>query len=214
MIDMCYPSSGCDNFIENWALFYILELEDYCRRTGDVTLAKLSASKVNGLLEYFAAKENEFGLLENASGWVFVEWSRANDKKFTEGVNFPSNMLYAAALESAGRLYGGDMAQKAGNLRGRIREFSFNGEFFEDNCVRENGVLVRKGHTSETCHITRSTSERQIGIVIPRCTKNFSISSVPRGKILTARGYTDRICLSADTCGSIFSGGKDVTRRC
>lgn len=151
MIDMCYPSSGCDNFIENWALFYILELEDYCRRTGDVTLAKLSASKVNGLLEYFAAKENEFGLLENASGWVFVEWSRANDKKFTEGVNFPSNMLYAAALESAGRLYGGDMAQKAGNLRGRIREFSFNGEFFEDNCVRENGVLVRKGHTSETC---------------------------------------------------------------
>lgn len=151
MIDMCYPSSGCDNFIENWALFYILELEDYFRRTGDRALIALSEGKVRRLLEYFAAKENEFGLLEDSSGWVFVEWSMANDKKFTEGVNFPSNMLYAAAIDCADRLYGCVPEGKAEKLRWTIRELSFNGTFFEDNCVRENGKLVRAGHTSETC---------------------------------------------------------------
>jgi alpha-L-rhamnosidase len=54
--------------------------------------------------EFFEKSENEYGLLENLEGWVFVEWSKAND--FTEGVNFPSNMLYSGAIASAGRLYG------------------------------------------------------------------------------------------------------------
>ena len=151
MPDMCYPCSGNGIFIENWALFYIIETEDYYRRTGDGNMVALSEKKIKNLLRYFAAKENEFSLLENASGWVFVEWSKANDPSFTEGVNFPSNMLYAAALESAGRLYGGAWREKAARVRESVRKFSFNGEFFEDNCVRENGKLVRKGHISETC---------------------------------------------------------------
>lgn len=151
MVDMCYPAMGSRSFIENWALFYILETEDYFRRTNDAQTVALSENKIKGLLAYFAAKENEYSLLENSSGWVFVEWSKANDPSFTAGVNFPSNMLYAAALESAGRLYGGEWTEKAKRVRESVRKFSFNGEFFEDNCVRENGKLVRKGHTSETC---------------------------------------------------------------
>ncbi len=34
---------------------------------------------------------------------VFVEWSKANE--LTDGVNYPSNMLYSATLLAASRLY-------------------------------------------------------------------------------------------------------------
>ena len=46
-----------------------------------------------------ARYENEDGLLENIPGWVFVEWSKANE--LTDGVNYPSNMLYSATLLAA-----------------------------------------------------------------------------------------------------------------
>ena len=54
-------------------------------------------------MDYFEPFENEDGLLEKLEGWVFVEWSAAN--KFVQDVNYPSNMLYAAALAAAGRMY-------------------------------------------------------------------------------------------------------------
>ena len=41
--------------------------------------------------------------------------------------------------------------KKAENVRKQINALSFNGDFYEDNAVRENGKLVRKGHITETC---------------------------------------------------------------
>ena len=69
------------------------------------------------------------------------------------GVNFPSNMLYAHALETVGELYGVQAyAGKAERLRERIRRLSFNGTFFEDNAIRNRkGELVLAGHLSEAC---------------------------------------------------------------
>ena len=49
--------------------------------------------RVLKLFEYFQAYENSDGLLEKLPGWVFVEWSKANE--FVQDVNYPSNMLYA-----------------------------------------------------------------------------------------------------------------------
>ena len=83
---------------------------------------------------------------------MFVEWSKAGDAEYVKGVNFPSNMLYAAALESFGKLYGDrDSVKKASQLREKIRELSYNGEFFEDNMIRKDGKLVLSGNISETC---------------------------------------------------------------
>ena len=85
-------------------MWYILELNEYLKRSNDQKLIDLSKEKIIGLLDYFLDFENELGLLENLKGWIFVEWSKANDEEFIKGVNFPSNMLYSACLKAAGEL--------------------------------------------------------------------------------------------------------------
>ena len=153
MVPMCYPADFEDGtYIPNWAMWYLIELYDHTIRTGSRAAADAAVRKAEGLLRYFARFENEFGLLEDLDGWVFLEWSGANSAEFTKGVNFPSNMLYAKMLECTGRLFGKqELLEKAASLKVTVARLSFNGSFFEDNAVREGGRLVRKGHISETC---------------------------------------------------------------
>lgn len=151
MVAMCFPADNYNgNFIPNWALWLILELEDYLKRTNDRELIDSLQKRVEGLFEYFETLINSDGLLENLQGWIFVEWSMAN--KFVNGINYPSNMLYAAALESASRLYQNKTYQaKAEKVKNIILRESFDGEFFRDNSIRENGVIVHTNNYSETC---------------------------------------------------------------
>lgn len=154
MVPMCYPGECVDGvYIPNWALFYILELREYLHRTGDEQLLQASKAHVERLLDFFRELENEEMLLEDLPSWVFVEWSRANDADFVSGVNIPSNMLYAAALESAGEILEDPrLVHKSRCIRERIRALSYNGEFFVDNLIRdEEGKLRRTDHISETC---------------------------------------------------------------
>jgi alpha-L-rhamnosidase len=151
MIPMCYPADFYDgNFIPNWSLWFILQVEDYARRGGDPLLIAQLKPRIEKLLDYFSGMENEDGLLEKLQGWVFVEWSKAND--FVQDVNYPSNMLYSAALASAAKLYGNNLwSQKSENIRQTIIQQSFNGEFFIDNALRENGKRKRTENTTEVC---------------------------------------------------------------
>lgn len=153
MVAMCWPADFEDgNFIPNWAMWYVLELYAYFKRTGDGGTVAASEKNVRGLIRYFEKYLSPEGLLENLEGWVFVEWSKAGEKEFVEGVNFPTNMLYAEMLEKASLLYGDrSLTERANGVRSAVAEYSFNGEFFEDNAVREGGVLRRRGHVSETC---------------------------------------------------------------
>ena len=80
MLPMCYPSDHVNgNFIPNWAMWFVIELEEYLARSNDRQMIKALEPKVNALLDYFARYENEDELLENLEKWVFVEWSKAND---------------------------------------------------------------------------------------------------------------------------------------
>jgi len=154
ILPMCYPADHYHGrYIPNWTMWYILELRDYVERTGDTAMKDLSEEKVRGLVEFFGKYDNEYGLLENLESWVFVEWSKCNDKDYVKGVNFPSNILWAAALDAAADLYGwDDLRQKASAMRQAIRQLSFNGEFFEENMIRgRDGTLQKTGHTTETC---------------------------------------------------------------
>lgn len=151
MIPMCYPADHNDGiFIPNWSLWFILQLDDYARNGGDAALVAQLRPRVEKLLTYFAGFENEDGLLEKLESWVFVEWSKAND--LVQDVNYPSNMLYSAALACAGNLYGNDeWKSKSEKIREAVVKQSFNGEFFVDNAVRENGELKLTGITTEVC---------------------------------------------------------------
>ena len=153
MIPMCYPADHYKGvYIPNWSMWYILELRNYCSRTADWQMRDASRDKVLGLIDFFKKYENEYGLLENLESWVFIEWSKCNDPAYTAGINFPSNMLWAAALEAAGELYAlPELADKADAMRKTVRELAWNGEFFEENRVRDAaGNLIPTGHTTET----------------------------------------------------------------
>lgn len=144
MLPMCYPSDHLNKrFIPNWAMFFVLELREYLARTGDVDLIDKAAPKLEGLLDYFKGFENQDGLLENLDGWVFIEWSRANDDELVKGINFPSNMLYARMLEDAAALLARpELALKAEKLKNTIRLKGYAGRFFRDNAASDEGTEV------------------------------------------------------------------------
>ena len=151
MLPMCYPADHYDGvFIPNWAMWFVIELEEYLARSGDRELVDALKPKVMALFDYFQQFKNEDGLLEKLKGWIFVEWSRAND--FVQDLNYPTNMLYASALASAGRMYQqSELVEEAERLREVIRRQSFNEEFFVDNAVRKIGGLEVTDNRSETC---------------------------------------------------------------
>lgn len=151
MLPMCYPADHNDGvFIPNWAMWFVLELPEYLARSGDREMVDALQMKVMALLEYFKSLQNEDGLLEKLNSWVFVEWSKANE--FTQDVNYPSNMLYAAVLEAAGKLYDrAELVQQAETIRQTIREKSFDGTFFTDNAIRQDGQLQKTANRTEVC---------------------------------------------------------------
>lgn len=154
MLPMCYPSQfRKDLYIPNWAMWFVIELKEYLEQTGDRALVERAKNRVYGLLEFFEKYINEYGLLENLEGWVFIEWSVCNTPEYIEGVNFPSNMLFAHMLDCVNVLYGDEALKvRAERIRETITRLSYDGSFFADNAVRVDGKLVRcNEHVSETC---------------------------------------------------------------
>ncbi len=104
MFAMVYPGDHPGGrFIPNWALFLVLQLAEYHERTGDRGLVDDLRPRIDALFAWFDSNRGPGGLLARLPGWIFVEWSKAND--LVQDINAPTNMLYAAALCSAGRLY-------------------------------------------------------------------------------------------------------------
>ncbi|MBP5312352.1 MAG: hypothetical protein J6112_05925 [Clostridia bacterium] len=151
MLPMCYPADHYDRvFIPNWAMWFVVELEEYLERTGDRELIGKAKDRVYALLKYFRKFENELGLLEKLESWIFIEWSRSNE--LVQDVSFPSNMLYAKVKRTVAKLYGDEvLVKEAEALENVIREKSFDGRFFRDNMVRVNGKLVSPGECTESC---------------------------------------------------------------
>ncbi len=151
MLPMCYPSDHYNGmFIPNWAMWFVLQLEDRMQRVGDADFIAAFRDRVYALLAYFKQFENTDGLLEYLQSWVFVEWSQANE--LVQDINYPSNMMYARMLEAVAALYDDDaLADKAAALKQLIRERSFNGEFFTDNAVYVHGKAVSTGEVTEVC---------------------------------------------------------------
>lgn len=154
MVPMCYPGDffGNDQYIPNWAMFYVVELHSLLSRENNKELLQKSVNNLFGLVQFFKKYENEYGLLENLENWVFVEWSPANDEDSIKGVNIPSNALYASFLQCSGELLNDQsLIEKAKHIRKMIKELAFNGEFFVDNLIRnEKGQLVQNNRVGET----------------------------------------------------------------
>ena len=152
MLPMCYPADFLSGeFIPNWAMWYVLELEEYFNRTGDRDLIEKARKRVFDLVKYFEKFENESGLLEKLHGWIFVEWSPANS--FVQDVNYPTNMLYSRMFNAISVLYDEEYSKKAKKIKEEINKQSFFNGFYHDHAVRnEDGVLqVVETDITETC---------------------------------------------------------------
>jgi alpha-L-rhamnosidase len=152
MLPMCYPADHNDGvFIPNWAMWFVVQLEEYLQRSGDRATVDALRPRVLALLDYFKPFKNSDGLLEKLPGWVFVEWSHAN--KLVQDVNYPSNMTYAEVLACVARMYGMPALQaEADAMLATIRKQSFDGTFFVDNAKRQpDGTLKLSGERTETC---------------------------------------------------------------
>ncbi len=233
MLPMCYPSDHNDGvYIPNWTMWYILELQNYVKRTGDRAMADASKKKIYGLIEFFSRFYNEFGLLENLESWVSIEWSKCNDKDYICGVNYPSNMIWAAALEAAAELYDDpSLAEKSSQMKAMIRTLAWNGTFFEDNGIRDSeGNLAKTGHTTETTQYyafyfgtaTREDYPELFDLMLttfgPRRDKehvyptvypsNAIVGNYLRLELLTNFGYHEQVITE---CRDFFSGMADLT---
>ena len=153
MFPMCYPADHTNGtYIPNWTMWFMLELENYINRTGDTEIIPLAKKRVYALIGAFERFVNSDGLLENLESWVFVEWSKCNDRSHIQGVNYPSNMLFAAALAAVGRMFDDKkLIERAENMRAVIRKQAFNGKFFDDNAIRVDGELKLCNNITETC---------------------------------------------------------------
>ena len=153
MFPMCYPADHKNGgFIPNWAMWLVLELEEYLERTGDRSFIDGVKEKIYALLDYFKGFENADGLLEKLKSWIFVEWSECN--KLTQDINYPTNMLYAKTLCAAANLYGDTaLSEKAEHIKDVINEQSMTESgFYCDNAVHgEDGVARLSGKCTETC---------------------------------------------------------------
>jgi alpha-L-rhamnosidase len=152
MLPMCYPADHPKGgFIPNWAMWFVIETEEYLKRSGDRGTVDALKPRFEKLVEFFYGLRNSDGLLENLPSWVFVEWSFAN--RLTQDVNYPSNMLWAGMLDAMARLYvRKDLAEEAARVRETIRRQSWTGEWFCDNAVRgKDGTLKLSGECTETC---------------------------------------------------------------
>lgn len=146
-----YPADQVEQFwLPHQNLYIPIQLEEYYRRGGDRDMVKGFESKLSNYFRWLAQFENEDGLLEKLPGWLWIEWSQA--QAFGYDVNYPVNMLYARSLATMARLYERPrFAKLSEKIKRAILEQSYDGQFFIDNAVRENGVLRRTGNRTEVC---------------------------------------------------------------
>jgi alpha-L-rhamnosidase len=219
MLPGCYPADHYDGgFVPTWALWFLLQLEQYLARSGDRELVEALRPRVLKLLDYFKSFQNDDGLLEKLKGWVFIEWSKSND--YVQDVNYPANMLYAAALAAVGRIYNlPQRTEQAERLRNVIRTQSYDGEFFVDNTVRQGTRLVPTHNRTETCqyyafyfdtaspekypklwetlHTTFGPGRRTTGAFPEISPSNAFMGNILRLELLSRAGLTDQLASEA-----------------
>ena len=153
VVPECYPGDPPKGgeFIPQWTMWYILQVEEYIRKRGHEDKAEAFRESIYGLLDFYRQYENSDGLLEKLPGWNFVEWSIAN--QWTQDVNYPTNFLYAQVLECVDALYGDEYCRRRSReVREKAVQQSYNGTYFMDHALRdETGALVLQDHASEAC---------------------------------------------------------------
>ena len=117
MLPMCYPADTTGTFIPQWAMWFVLQVDEYRYiRNGKRDFANEFKERFLKWHEFFRKYTNADGLLENLPGWNLMEWSAAND--FISGIHYPTNLLYSECLMRLYKWYGlPEMRDEAEHIR-------------------------------------------------------------------------------------------------
>ena len=133
LLSICTPS-GTARAIPSFSLYYILSMREYAAHTGDWTLAREYAFKMEAILDAFLARVDADGLTRGFEGkayWNFYDWSpHLAGRIFEEDVPRPDlviNCLLVLALDSLEAICKGAKLPfgyhgVATTLRARIRD--------------------------------------------------------------------------------------------
>ena len=200
---MCYPADSHDGtFIPNWAMWFVLQLEEYRGPQRGPGNGGGARHKVIALLEFFEQYRNSDGLLEKLPSWVFVEWSEANE--FVQDVNYPSNMLYAGSPGCRGQTVRDrqNYATEAEKVRRAVRTQSYDGTFFVDNALRgKDGMLKSTRNRTETCQYYAFYLDAQRPQAIPSSGNVWCRNSARAGK---RQAHGPRCFLSRPFIGNVL----------
>ena len=110
ILTICYPS-GLDFPIPSFSTVYFIQMEEYIRHSGDVTLAKECYPVLDTIIHTFIGKLQDNGLIENFYGeggyWNFYEWSPGMNGHFFEKVRCfeaPINAFFSLALQHMAKI--------------------------------------------------------------------------------------------------------------
>ncbi len=167
LLMLCYPA-GLDFPIPAFSCMYFVQMEEYIRHTGDVSLAETHFDVLEGILSAFVARMQPEGIIENFYGpgpsgrneyWNFYEWSPNLNGRFHESerrVECPINCFYSLALASMARIcdaigkdaYAADCRATAEKLNAAIAAKFYNPETrlfetFESDCRGQYSVLTQ-----------------------------------------------------------------------
>jgi len=125
-------------------MWLILQIRDYLqKRNGKRNFPHEFEPRFTALRNFFEPYFNADGLLENLPCWNFIDCSRAND--FVNGVNYPTNLLFAQVLETMSEWYASPKLMKQAD---RIREIVFR-----------KGVVGGRLYDNDSCQCASETAQ-------------------------------------------------------
>ena len=133
LLTLCYPM-GADAPIPAFSCMYFVQMEEYIRYSGDVTLAAAHFDKLDTVINTFHKKVQADGVIDNFYGpgyngrneyWNFYEWSATMVGPFGETqrrVECPINCFYSLAMQSLAKICDAlGKADYAADLRARVK---------------------------------------------------------------------------------------------
>ena len=149
----CYPSHA--GLLNNWVMWLVIELREYFDRTHDFAFRDAIYERLLKTFSYFEKYENADGLLEKLDGWIWVDGDKTKCTELVQDVNYPTNILYAQAVEAMGRMYDKPaLLEKAQRIKktAEMQSYMPDKGFYCDNAIRsEDGLLHLSGEATETC---------------------------------------------------------------
>ena len=103
LLSLCFPA-GIDYPIPSFSLVYFIQVSEYIRFSGDLSLGTELYPMLKNLMQTFLSRIDESGLIKSfADCWNFYEWSTGMSGKMVEdnpGYEAPLNAFLVLGLRS------------------------------------------------------------------------------------------------------------------